>query len=99
MTSTPFRDVPYLLQIATEAAERILAELALDGITFGALEDAEAVAADFRDREVETVPAPVADLLSALSAVVAEARSSDGVGAEAVQRLSAALQAARPIAR
>ena len=99
MTNTPFRDVPYLARVAIVAAQRLLAELEDDGILFESLAEADAAALDFHDREVETVPPALRDLLDALAAFAGEARWEDGVGAEAVQRLSAALKAARPLAR
>lgn len=79
----PVRDAAYLAREALAAADRLLAELADDGIGFGALEDAEAVAAAFRDREVAEVPAPVAELVAALAAAAAEARTAEGVGVTA----------------
>ncbi len=98
MTNTPFRDAPYLARVAIIAAQRLLAELEDDGILFESLAEADAAALDFHDREVETVPPALAELFDALAAFAAEARWEDGVGAEAVQRLSSALRAARPIA-
>lgn len=84
---------PYLTRKALDAGRRLLLELADDGVSIGAIEDCEAVAFDYQERAGAEVPPALAELVSVLALVAAEARSEDGLGEELAGRLRRAVRA------